>query len=434
MNTIDVEKVDKIYFIGIGGMGMSALAQLFHAEGKETVGSDQEESPMTQLLRGVGIKIIIGHKKENITKDIELCVVSDAVSEKNPEVVQARAASIPVYSYFEVLGFLSRERFTIAVSGTHGKTTTTGMLTKILFDAELKPTAVIGSIVKDFKSNFVQGEKEPFVIEACEYKDHILKLHPNILVITNIELDHTDFFESLEHVQETFRKAIESLGERGILITNPHDPNIKSILERLMCTLVDYTKETVEDLSFKAEFNSMNAKAAKAAAKAYAPNLSDTEIDVSLKLFKGSWRRFEYIGETRRGALVYDDYAHHPTAITKTIQAVKEKFPDKKITVVFHPHLYSRTKSFFNEFAQALSLADDVIVAPIYGAREEKDVSISHTLLAREITLKKGQAIALDSFDEIEKHLQISLDSDDIIITMGAGDIYKVAHSLTSST
>ena len=178
----------------------------------------------------------------------------------------------------------------------------------------------------------------------------------------------------------------------------------------------------------------MNAKAAKAAAKAYAPNLSNTEIDVSLEFFKGSWRRFEYIGETRRGALVYDDYAHHPTAVAKTIQAVKEKFPDKRITVVFHPHLYSRTKSFFNEFAQALSLADDVIVAPIYGAREEKDVSISHTLLAREITLKKGQAIALDSFDEIEKHLQISLDSDDIIITMGAGDIYKVAHSLTSST
>lgn len=433
MNAIDVEKVDRVYFIGIGGMGMSALAQLFHAEGKEVTGSDREETPMTQLLRNTGIKIIIGHEEKNIRKDIGLCVVSDAVPKENPEFVHARTRGIPILTYFEALGILTKHRFTIAVSGTHGKTTTTGMLTKILFDAEIEPTAVIGSIVKDFESNFVRGGKEPFVVEACEYKDHILKLHPNILVITNIELDHTDFFKSLEHVQRTFRKAAESLGESGILIADPHDPTIKPILRGLTCTVVDYTKETAGELSFPAEFNSMNARAAKAAAKVYAPRLTDISIDVSIELFGGSWRRFEYIGETRKGALVYDDYAHHPTAIAKTIQAVREKFADKKITVVFHPHLYSRTKSFFNEFARALSLADYVIVAPIYAAREEKDASISHTLLAQKIKPKKGQAVALDLFDEIEERLQTMCDDGDIIITMGAGDIYKVANNLTSS-
>jgi UDP-N-acetylmuramate--alanine ligase len=294
--------------------------------------------------------------------------------------------------------------------------------------------------VRDFESNFLAGNPNLFVVEACEYRDHLLKLSPEILIITNVELEHTDYFPDLDALVETFRTAAHKVPQHGFIITNPAGPNIARILAGAAARIVDYTQVEVSELGLIGEFNRDNAKAAKAAAFAafqspvaaerlYGADIEESTIDQALIDFKGSWRRFEYKGETPLGALVYDDYAHHPTAIAKTIEAAKEKFPYKKIVVAFHPHLYSRTKSFLKEFARALSTADRSIIAPIYAAREADDPSVSNQILAEEIHKLSGKSLALDSFDDIRDEL-LKQDADTLIITMGAGDIYKVAEQI----
>lgn len=423
--------------VGIGGIGMSALAQLLKHQGKTVSGSDREESPTTALLAEKGIQVWIGHDQCNILADTELLIYSDAVPADNKERVRAHEMKIKQTSYFEALGAVSASMRTIAVSGTHGKTTTTGMLASILKHAGKKPTAIVGSIVRDFGSNFLPssakatvGEAGLFVVEACEYRDHLLELSPEILVITNIELDHTDFFPSLSALQNTFRAAVERVPKNGVIVTVPSDPNIAPILSRTKASVVDYTKEKVPKLSLIGEFNAMNARAAKAASKAALPEILESAIDEALTNFKGSWRRFEYKGETPNGALVYDDYAHHPTAVAKTIEAARERFPDKRIVVAFHPHLFSRTKSFLKEFAGALAKADHALIAPIYAARETPDPVVSHYAVAEAAKDLGGPVEALDSFDAIRERLLVEK-NDTLIITMGAGDIYKVAEQIT---
>lgn len=419
-----------IYMIGIGGIGMSALAQLLKQQSKEVSGSDRDASPVTDLLIQKGIEVHIGGI--GVPQGTELVVYSDAVPADNLERTQARDKGIPEMSYFEALGEVSSAMRTIAVAGTHGKTTTTGMLAKIVHVAGKEPTAIIGSIVRDFESNFLPGSDQLFVVEACEYRDHLLKLSPEILVITNIEHDHTDYFPTLADVQNTFRIAAEKVPAHGFVVTNPHDPNIAPILEHVDATVVDYTVGEVPPLHLIGEFNRMNARAASAAARAAFPDIAQGTIDRALGDFKGSWRRFERRGETASGALVYDDYAHHPTAVRKTIAAAREQFPDKNIVVAFHPHLYSRTRDLMDDFAQALATADTAVIVPIYAAREKPDPSVSHHVLATRTNECGGRAEALDSFGEIRTRLS-NEGADSLIITMGAGDIYKVAEQLVEA-
>ncbi|MBL8158351.1 UDP-N-acetylmuramate--L-alanine ligase [bacterium] len=415
----------RIYMVGIGGIGMSGLAQLLVARGLAVSGSDREESPTTMLLQKKGIRVFIGHDPLFVPTDTELLIYSDAVPAESPERMKAHELGIKQISYFEMLGEISKGSRTIAVAGTHGKTTVTGMLAAILKAAGKEPTAIVGSIVRDFDSNFLPGRNDLFVVEACEYRDHLLELSPEILVITNIELDHTDFFPSLVALQSTFSQAVRRVPEKGVIITNTHDPNVASVLEKVQAEIFDYTIEEVPKLDLIGEFNAANARAAKCAAKAAFPDISDEVIDIALKEFKGAWRRFEYKGETKNGAIVYDDYAHHPTAVEKTIQAAREKFPGKRIVVAFHPHLHSRTETFLHEFAQALDSADRAIVAPIYEARHEQTHTISNHSVA-----EVGQHVeAMDSFDEIREALAAE-SAGTLIITMGAGDIYKVAEQL----
>lgn len=421
---------NNIFMVGIGGIGMSALAQLLHHQGKNVRGSDREQSPTIVLLTRRGIPVVVEHNAVNIAPGTELIIYSDAVWPDNPERAQAARSGIKQISYFEALGMVSSTMHTIAVAGTHGKTTTTGMLAAILRDNRLNPTAIIGSLVQDFfDSNFVAGRNDLLVVEACEYRDHLLELNPEMLVITNIELDHTDFFPSLSAVQRTFAMAAERVPKNGVIVTNPNDPNIAPILSHVCAPVVDYTKESVPPLSLIGDFNRENAKAAKAAARTAFPEISLSLADDTLALFKGSWRRFEYKGETKNGATVYDDYAHHPTAIAKTIQGIREKFPDKKVVIVFHPHLYSRTKSLLDDFAVALKGADESIIAPIYAAREAPDPSVSNHTLADAVRALGGNSRALDSFEEIRVALT-SYGYDTLIVTMGAGDIYKVAEQI----
>ncbi len=436
----------KIYFVGIGGIGMSALAQMMLDQGAAVTGSDRDASPVTELLEKKGIKVVVGQKAENVPQNAELVVYSDSVPETNPERVRARELGIPSLSYFQMLGKVSEEKKTVAVAGTHGKTTTTGMLAKILKDAGASPTAVVGSIVKDFGSNYLHGNSDFFVVEACEYKDHLLELSPQVLVLTNVEWDHTDFFPSLSALQETFKKAIEKVPADGVIVTDPHNKNIALLLVAHPpaggAKVIDYKKGPAYGLRLPGEFNQMNARAAAAAARVAYPSISDDTIRASLASFQGTWRRFEYKGKTAKGAEVYDDYAHHPTAIKKTLEALRGKIrevtpygrrkvsPRRRVVVAFHPHLYSRTRDLLDEFAAAFSDADQVFIAPIYAAREADDGTISSEILAERIRATGTEASALD-FDAIEKRLG-EIGPGDTIITMGAGDIYKVADALVA--
>lgn len=418
------------FFVGVGGIGMSALAQLLHARGNSVSGVDRDASPTTELLMSRGIPVAIGHSP--VPESTTVLIFSDAIPVDNPERTEARSRGIVERSYFEMLGVVSSEMKTIAVAGTHGKTTTTGMLARMLRDGGANPTAVIGSIVRDFGSNYLDGSADLFVVEACEYKDHLLHLNPEILVLTNIELDHTDFFPSLEALQESFKKALDKVPAHGKIITNPHDPAIAPLLRGVHAEIIDYTTEHIGELKQLGEFNRMNARAAKAAAKVLDSHLQEQTLDTSLAAFEGSWRRFEYKGVTQRGATVYDDYAHHPTAIGKTIDAARERFLGKKIIVVFHPHLYSRTRDLFDGFVEALSRADSVILAPIYAARETDTRGMSSDILKDAIARHNPHVRSLHSFDEMYTTILEETSESDVIITMGAGDIYKVADRLVS--
>lgn len=426
-----MQQLKHVHMVGIGGIGMSALAQFYQSRGVGVSGSDRDASPVTEMLEGQGITVSIGHDACVIPSQTDLLIYSDAVPADNQERERARQMHITERSYFQTLGDISREMTTVAVAGTHGKTTTTGMLAVILAAAGKDPTAIVGSIVRDFPSNaggsnFRAGSHDLLVVEACEYRDHVLEFWPRILVLTNVELDHTDYFTDLAALQQTFQKAMTHVPDDGVIITDPLHPHIAPILSGVKARIVDYTRESVPAISQIGEFNRQNARAAKAAAKAAYPDIAEATIDDALMHFRGSWRRFEYKGETAQGALVYDDYAHHPTAIAKTLEAAREQFPGKRIVVAFHPHLYSRTKALMSDFADALALADESIIAPIYAAREAPDPAISHQVLAEEVRKRGGQSVARDSFDEIRDHLN-GCGDDTLIILMGAGDIYRLA-------
>ncbi|MCX6789989.1 MAG: Mur ligase domain-containing protein, partial [Candidatus Kaiserbacteria bacterium] len=236
-------EIKKVHFIGIGGIGMSALAQMMQHDGSSVSGSDRDASPVTELLESKGIVVCIPQKAENVPSDADIVVYSDAVPEDNSERVRARELGIRELSYFGQLGEVSKGKKTVAVAGTHGKTTTTGMLARILKDTGAEPTAIIGSIVKDFGSNYLAGTSDVFVVEACEYRDHLLELTPTVLVITNLEWDHTDYFPSLEALQETFKKAIAKVPQDGTIVTDPHNPNIAPLLVGAQARVIDYTIE-----------------------------------------------------------------------------------------------------------------------------------------------------------------------------------------------
>lgn len=421
----------KFYFIGIGGIGMSALAQYFKDQGITVTGSDRDPSPKVHdVLAAHGIVVMVGHSSANVPTDADCVIYSDAVvegSEGYIERLRARELGIKEQSYFEALGEVSKGKRTVAVAGTHGKTTTTGMLAKILQDAGASPTAIVGSIVKAFGSNYLHGDSDLFVVEADEYRAHLLHLAPQVLVVNNLEWDHTDFYPSLRAMQETFKEAIERVPADGAIVTDLLNQNITPLLAGAKAKVVDYTREPAYELKLPGEFNINNARAAATAARIAYPSISDETIHTSLASFAGTWRRFEYKGKTAKGADVYDDYAHHPTAVRETLRALRTK-TSGQIFVAFHPHLYSRTRDLLDEFATAFSDADTVFIAPIYAAREVDDGSISSEILAERIRATGTEATALD-FDAIGKKLN-EVEPGDTIITMGAGDIYKVADAL----
>ena len=429
---LDLEKLNKIHFIGIGGIGVSAIARMMLLKGKVVSGSDVEQSAITDELKKLGAKIYIGHSEKNITDNTDLVVYTIAVDQNNPEFVKAKELGIETRTYSQMLGVISDGYYTVAVSGTHGKTTTTAMLAKVVVDAGLDPTVIVGSLLKDSGSNLIAGNSDLFIVEACEYKRSFLDLNPNILVITNIDEDHLDYYKDLSDIQSAFASLVEKLGSDDFVVCNPNDPKVIPVLKNAKCKIVNYTNlrslASQIELRVAGEYNVENAEAALAAARAL--KISEQDATKSLSEFEGVWRRFEYKGKTENGAEVYDDYAHHPTEIRAALCAAREKFPTRKITVVFQPHLYSRTKLLLNDMAVSFKSIDKVLIAPIYAAREKKDQSISSSILVDEINKNTSNAQAYENFSDIEAYLRENTGKDDIIITMGAGDVFKIAESI----
>lgn len=432
MNEDFLKNIRSVHFIGIGGIGVSAVARLMLARGVSVVGSDRSASVITEKLEDEGAKVFIGHDATHVSDGCNLVVYSPAVTKDNPELVVAREKGIRILSYPEVLGMISRGMRTIAVSGTHGKTTTTAMIAEVLVGARKDPTVVVGSLLKS-GTNFVAGKSDLFVVEACEYQRSFLNLSPEILVITNIDNDHLDYYGSMEGIQEAFREMVAKVPANGVVVCNPSDPIVAPVLTNALARIVDYTKENLTvSLSVPGDHNIRNAKAALAVAQLL--GVHSDEATSLLAQFKGTWRRMEQKGNTDAGALVYDDYAHHPTEIQATLQGFRAKFPEGKIRVVFQPHLYSRTKLLLNDFAKSFGDANEVIVAPIYAAREANDPTISAEILAQRIIDEQEtpgfRAWAMLDFETIEKYLRETQTPNDVIITMGAGDIFKVGERL----
>jgi len=423
MKEIDLQTITHIHFIGVGGIGISAIARMMALLGKKVTANDLDEFEAVAALRAFGVDTSIGTTIDLIPSNTELVVYSIAWNTLAPDLLKhVKERGIPMLSYPEILRVVSKEKYTIAVSGTHGKTTTTAMIAKVLIDAHLDPTVVVGSFLQKEKSNFIAGKSNYFVVEACEYRRSFLHIHPNILVITNIDDDHLDYYKDIADIQSAFKELASRLSSTDFLICDPHDKRVAPVLSDLLCTVLDYTSvEGFSDIKLPGVHNKKNA----AAALIVAGILGVEKITAltSLNTFKGTWRRFEYKGKVKGGADVYDDYAHHPTEIHATLSLARELFPKKKIVAVFQPHLYSRTKDHKEHFKSAFVSADSVYVLPIYAAREPVDDSISSEMVVESIKeVRPGDVRFFDSFDDVAVSLA-PLSDETVIVLMGAGDI-----------
>ncbi len=425
-----------IYFLGISGIGLSALAQYFKNKGAHVMGSCDKDSSVVEMLMKKEIEVTIGHDAMHITDsatEIGCVFYTVAIPEDNPELVAIKELGIPLYTYAEGLGHISRTAArnggnTIAIAGSHGKTTTTAMIADIMIAAGLNPTVIVGSMLSEGRGNFIAGNDDCFIVEACEFKESFLELSPSISVITNIDNDHLDYYKTMENLLGAFISFAKNTSRA--IVTHPKLPYVSDLVSALdglpnTAQIIDADMQSVDfEIAIPGAHIIANAQCALAVAK-----LMNVDLEIarkSLSEFRGTWRRSQFKGKTKNGAEIYDDYAHHPTEIATTLKGFKERYADKKITVLFQPHLYSRTKFLFDEFVEALSIADTVWFAPIYAAREVLDTSVSSEKLV-EASLKRGVdahlfAGDLDVFD--------NLNENDILITMGAGDINGQGESL----
>ena len=456
MYQIDFHKPQAIHFIGIGGISMSGLAEILMDEGFTVTGSDSHKSELTNNLEAKGAKIAYGQCAENITEGIEVVVYTAAVHSDNPELKAAREKELPILSRAELLGQMMKNyENAIAISGTHGKTTTTSMITEILLSADINPTISVGGILNSIGGNIRVGGPELFVTEACEYTNSFLSFYPTVEIILNIEADHLDFFKDIKDIRNSFRLFAQKLPKNGLLVINNDIENIEEIIRGLPCKVITFGKKNgsnyqaegitfdhlaratyhlkvdgevldVVSLGVPGEHNVYNSLAAAAVCEEL--GVSTEQVKKGLKHFTGTNRRFEKKGEVS-GITIVDDYAHHPQEIKATLETAKH-YPHKKLWVVFQPHTYTRTKAFLDEFAEALSLADEVVLAEIYAARETDNLGISSADIAERIEKKGVKAHYIQSFDEIETFILENCIHGDLLITMGAGDIVKVGEKL----
>lgn len=456
MYQIDFQKPLHIHFIGIGGISMSGLAEILMGEGFTVSGSDAKESPLTKSLEEKGAKIFYGQRASNIMDTTEAVVYTAAIHPDNPEFAKAKEKNLPMLTRAQLLGQIMRNYDTpIAISGTHGKTTTTSMVSHILLEGKCDPTISVGGILPAIGGNIRVGESETFVTEACEYTNSFLSFFPKISIILNIDADHLDFFKDLDDIRHSFRRFADLLPSDGTLIINADIPDYQEITKELPCRVVTYGLEQEADYQAKditfdkyghASFtvykngrktgsyylrvpgmhNVSNALAS--IALGHLLGLTEEVIIKGLGSFTGTDRRFQYKGEVA-GVTVIDDYAHHPTEIEATLHAAGN-YPHQKIWCVFQPHTYTRTKALLPEFAKALTLADHVVLADIYAARETDTLGISSEGLQKCIQELGTPCEYFPTFDEIENFLLENCSRGDLLITMGAGDVVNIGEHL----
>lgn len=456
MYQIDFHKPLHIHFIGIGGISMSGLAEILLGENFMISGSDAKESPLTKSLEEKGAKIYYGQRASNINDEVEVVVYTAAIHPDNPEFACAASRNLPMLTRAELLGQIMRNYETpIAIAGTHGKTTTTSMVSHILLEGKCDPTISVGGILPAIGGNIRVGESETFVTEACEYTNSFLSFFPKISVILNIDADHLDFFKDIDDIRRSFRRFAELLPSDGTLIINADIPNYREITDGLLCRVITYSLKNPADYTAaniaydkygRASFDVLKdgvkvgsyflkvpglhnvSNALASAALGHLLGLDEESIIRGLGNFTGTDRRFQYKGEVG-GVTVIDDYAHHPTEIEATLTA-SGNYPHKKIWCVFQPHTYTRTKALLPEFARALSLADHVVLADIYAARETDDLGISSADLQKLIAELGTPCEYFPTFDEIENFLLGNCSSGDLLITMGAGDVVNIGEHL----
>ena len=410
----------KVHCIGIGGIGLSAIARYCHAHGARVTGSDGGTSRVTEDLQKEGITVYLGHKTDQLLEDTDLVIYTIAVSDSNPELYSARGKGIACMTYPEALGMLTEEYTTVAACGTHGKTTTTAMVASMMKACGISPTVIVGSLLAEGGTNFIQGSSNYLVVEACEYKRSFFNLHPTHVLVTNIDEDHLDYYKDLADIQSAFQSFADKIPQEGSLITH------RDVILDTKATKVDADTFDIESiqLSVLGEHNKKNAQLVLALAQVL--GLEEEQARHGLQDFSGTWRRLEYKG-TQKGAILYDDYGHHPTEIKATLQALREKYKAGKfkLIVVFQPHLYSRTQQFLGEFSQAFTEADVICMLPIYAAREKDDGTIS----SQDVVEKTQNAIYMETFDEVKNYLDKNAHSGSVVLTIGAGDVYRLYDS-----
>ncbi len=432
---MDSNSFNRIHFIGIGGIGMSALARFFVHEKKAVSGSDRSPSAITEKLQSEGVTFYEGQVASNITSDIELIVYTEAMSHEQEEMVAAKALGVPMVNYFEALGMVANPYYLIAIAGAHGKTTTTAMVTDVLEETGLDPTAIIGSLRSKTGSNFRPGKSKYAVVEACEYRRDFLHLRPEVLVITNIEYEHVDYYKDLADVQDAFRTIALTVPETGFVIADTTSPTVAPILKDIKATIVDYREFFDINLTLHKPgmHNRLNAAAALAVASVL--GVEESEAKTALENFAGTWRRFEYKGTFlagENGAIpVFDDYGHHPTEIMATLEGAREMYSGRHITLVFQSHTYSRTHELFADFVQALAKADSVFMLPIYAAREENTYGVTSEQLAEALHKEGKMAEVFETHGGLAERVKESVPQGGVVVVMGAGDVTKVADLLT---
>ncbi|MCX6764757.1 MAG: UDP-N-acetylmuramate--L-alanine ligase [Candidatus Nealsonbacteria bacterium] len=443
----------KIHFIGIGGIGVSALARYYLEKGFSVSGSDLVDSEITKAIKEKGAVVFIGkHKAESLPKGTDLVVFSPAVRFDNPELMEAKKLKIKTQSYPEALGELTKNHFTIAISGAHGKSTTTAMIGLLLIKAGLDPTVIVGTKVGEFGdsalsnaegSNCRVGKSKYLIIEACEHEESFLNYWPKIAVITNIEREHLDYYKNLNNILKAFKKFILHLPKDGFLVANKEDKNIKKLqIANCKFQIKGYSlrqkeaKKIKKILQIPGNHNIYNALAALSVARIL--NIPDKVSFNSISQYQGAWRRFDIKKGKVFGSkeiILLNDYAHHPTEIKALFSAIQEKFKNKKIWVIFQPHQYQRTFYLFKDFVKVLSgfKGERLILTDIYdvAGREEESIkkSVSSEKLVKEIKSKKkkeGFVIYLPGFKEILKFLEKNLKGGEVLVIMGAGDIYNL--------
>lgn len=444
---MNLDEIKSIHFVGIGGIGMSGLAEVLALAGVSASGCDLKRSAATDVLTQHGIPVAIGHDPAHVAGN-DLVVVTSAVKGEHPELEAARIAGIRVMKRAELLGVVVNSQRSIGVAGTHGKTTTSAMISVVLEEAGLQPTVLVGGVVRNFETNAKRGGGELLVVEADEYDRTFHHLKPEIAVITNIEADHLEYYGSLEAIVEAFRIYAGGVRRGGVVIGCADDEHVGRLLRHSERRSVGYGLSERADIRatnvefsdrgssfdvpgvgfFKlfipGEHNVRNALAAIAVAREL--GIGDSAIAAALAKFIGVERRFQVLGEYL-GAVVVDDYAHHPTEIRATLEAARGGYPNRRIVALFQPHLYSRTRDFAREFGEALSIADVPLVAPIYAAREEPVEGVSARLIAEAVS---GIEFLDRSNSEIVNEMRRRLEPNDIFITMGAGDVHEVAEQL----